>query len=345
MPMMKNTHVTVFGAYGHTGRFVAAELRRRGMTAVLSGRNHAELTAAAREHPPSDIRVASVDDPGSLDAAISGSGVVINCAGPFLDTAIPIVEAAIRSGAHYLDVAAEQAAVLGVFERFQIDRPVTHVAIVPAMAFYGGLGDLMATAAMGDWDEADEVRIGVALDRWHPTRGTRLTGERNSGRRLVFSNDRLEPADPPLARTWTFPSPFDEQDVVSLPLAETITISRHLRVPAIRAFMNLAPLADLRDPGTPPPAAIDESGRSSQIFVMDVIVQRGRQERRVVAQGRDIYAVTAPIVVEAAQRLIAGAAPAGVLAAGEAFDARDFLNTLHSTHLTVKYQPAVSPCL
>jgi hypothetical protein len=31
------------------------------------------------------------------------------------------------------------------------------IVIIPAMAFYGGLGDLLATAAMGDWTIADEI--------------------------------------------------------------------------------------------------------------------------------------------------------------------------------------------
>jgi len=35
---------------------------------------------------------------------------------------------------------------------------------------------------------------------------------------------------------------------VALSLAETITISHHLRTPEIRVFMNLTPVADLRDP-------------------------------------------------------------------------------------------------
>src|SRR5262245_22581460 len=96
---------TVFGAYGHTGSFVVAELHRRGWVPVLSGRDHGRLTAAAHRHGLTEVRVASIDDPASLDAAVSGSQVVINCAGPFIDTAIPIVEAAIRSRVHYLDVA------------------------------------------------------------------------------------------------------------------------------------------------------------------------------------------------------------------------------------------------
>jgi Saccharopine dehydrogenase NADP binding domain len=340
-PLISNERATVFGAYGHTGRFVVAELRRRGWTPVLSGRNQGKLTAAALGQAGAEVRVASVDDPASLDAAISGSSVVINCAGPFIDTAIPVVEAAIRSRVHYLDVAAEQSAVFNVFDRFTGDQRITDTVIVPAMAFFGGLGDLLATTAMGEWDSADEICIAVALDGWKPTLGTRLTGQRNPGRRFIFSNGQLERVDPPAGRTWVFPAPFGEQDVAALSLAETITISRHIRTPEIRVFMNLAPLADLRDPQTPPPLAADESGRSSQVFLIDVIARRGRNERRVIARGRDIYAVTAPIVVEAAERVVGGAIrKSGVVAAGDVFDARDFLDSLDPAHVAVEvYEP------
>jgi len=334
--MLANPTITVFGAYGHTGRFVVSQLRKRGWRAILSGRDADKLNAMASQHAGSEVRVASVDNPHSLDRAISGANAVINCAGPFLDTAVPIIEAAIRSGIHYLDVAAEQGAVLNVFERFADFSRSASVVIAPAMAFYGGLGDLMATTAMGEWDCADEICIAVALDSWKPTLGTRLTGQRNAGRRFIFSNNKLERADPP-GRSWIFPAPFGEQDVVPLSLAETITISHHLRTPEIRVFMNLAPIADLRNPDTPVPTAADQSGRSSQIFLMDVIVRKGRVARRIVARGRDIYAVSAPIVVEATQRAVNNLGKkCGVVAAGEAFDAQEFLNALSPEHFVIE---------
>lgn len=78
-----------------------------------------------------------------------------------------------------------------------------------------------------------------------------------------------------------------------------------------------------------------ESGRSSQVFVMDVIAKRGSEARRSVARGRDIYAITAPIVVEATERVAKGLAkPSGWVAAGEAFDARDFPWSLGPAHLS-----------
>src|SRR5512138_116831 len=115
--MVTGKRATVFGAYGHTGRFVVAELRRRGWTPVLSGRDAERLNAAARQCDGAEVRVAAVDDAASVELALTGSDVVINCAGPFVDTSLPIVEAAARSRVHYLDVAAEQAAVLQVFQR------------------------------------------------------------------------------------------------------------------------------------------------------------------------------------------------------------------------------------
>jgi hypothetical protein len=107
--------------------------------------------------------------------------------------------------------------------------------------------------------------------------------------------------------------------------------------------MNLAPFADLRDPETSPPVAADDSGRSSQIFLMDVIARRGREQRRVTARGRDIYAVSAPIVVVAAERIVAGAIKrSGVVAAGEVFDARDFLESLGRAHIAVDFHDSRS---
>jgi hypothetical protein len=110
-------------------------------------------------------------------------------------------------------------------------------------------------------------------------------------------------------------------------------IPRHLRTFEIRSLLNLAPLRDIEDPDTPPPVAVDERGRSSQLFLVDVVVRKGSEKRRTIVRGRDIYAVTAPIIVEAVERVIYGlTTKAGVLAAGQAFDARDFLNQLRSCY-------------
>src|SRR5262245_33436127 len=232
--MSEREVVVVFGAYGHTGRFVVGELCARGYSPRLSGRDERKLDRLRAAHGGVDARLSAIESPGSLDRALEGAAAVINCAGPFLDTSTPLIEAALRARIHYLDITAEQGAVRAAFARFSEPARASGLVVLPAMAFYGGLGDLLATMAMGDWAAAGEIEIGVALDSWKPTVGTRVTGRRNTGPRFVVSKGRLELLpDPPLQRTWRFPEPFGAQDVVGLGLSEIITISHHLRAPEV----------------------------------------------------------------------------------------------------------------
>ncbi|GGS30116.1 saccharopine dehydrogenase family protein [Actinokineospora fastidiosa] len=322
--------VAVFGAYGHTARFVTAELARRGLTPVLSGRDPGKLAAVAEGM---ESHVASADEPASLDRALAGAGAVINCAGPFGDTAPALIEAARRAGIHYLDVTGETLVAIDTFDAHRDRFRDADTVIAPAMAFYGAMGDLLATAAMGDWPAADEIAVAVALDSWQPTRGTLLAGKRRAGRRVVFTDQRLRvlPGDEPAPTgAWTFGDPFGEQEVVGqFSTTDVVTIAQHLKTARIDAFLNTTPLKDLSDPDPDGPRAADVTGRSAQVFLVEVVVKRGAEQRRATARGRDIYAVTAPIVVEATERVLTGRTRAtGVVTAGEAFDAEDFLRAL-----------------
>ncbi|HST61249.1 MAG TPA: saccharopine dehydrogenase NADP-binding domain-containing protein [Longimicrobium sp.] len=329
--------VVVLGAAGHTAAFVVAELRRRGFTPVLAGRDEARLEAVAAAHPGCEVWVASADEPAALDRALAGAAAVVNCAGPFGDTSAPVVEAALRARAHYLDVSAEQAPTIDVFARYGDAARDAGIVVAPSVAFYGALGDLLATAAMGDWPDADAVEIGIALDSWLPTRGTRLTVQQNAGKHVVFADGRLQVPGEPRTILWDFAAPAGTQEVTELSTADQVTIPRHLRVREVRAYMTLAPLRDLRDPDTPAPVPADERGRSAQTFQVDVRVRRGGEARRASASGRDIYAVTGPIVAEAVERILDGRhSRAGVAAAGEIFDAGDFLRALSPEHIELR---------
>ncbi|MFC5835221.1 saccharopine dehydrogenase family protein [Nonomuraea insulae] len=334
--------VAVFGAYGHTGRFVVAHLLDRGFVPLLSGRDAAKLRAC---DPDLEARPASVGDPASLDRALAGAAAVINCAGPFATTAAPVIEAALRAGIPYLDVAAEIEANLDTFTHFTERARAAGTVILPAMAFYGGLGDLLTTAAMGDWTTADEAHVAYGLSSWHPTPGTRAAGaisrQRRDGRHVRYANGRLEyhHDDLPTLK-WPFPDPMGPQAVIGeFTMADVVTIPSHLSIPDVRTYMTVEAATDLLTPDTPPPTGADERGRSAQTFLVDVVVRSGGDERRAVARGRDIYAVTAPLVVEATDRILTGRTrTAGVASAGALFDAPGFLRAL-SPDISLELRP------
>ncbi|MFK8905964.1 saccharopine dehydrogenase family protein [Streptomyces sp. YS-3] len=336
--------VAVFGAYGHTGRFVVAELLKRGYVPVLSGRDGDKLKAVAHEGGL-EARVASAGDAASLDRALAGTAAVINCAGPFASTTGPVIEAALRAGIAYLDVAAEIEANLDTFAHFADRARQAGALIVPAMAFFGGLGDLLATAAMGDWTQADSAHVAYALSHWHPTAGTRLSGavsrERRGDYRLRYTGGQWEQrTDAPPALQWSFPEPMGSQPVIGeFTMADVVTIPSHLSIPDVTTYMTAQAARDVVSPDTPAPAAADESGRSDQTFLIDAVIRSGDTQRRAVAHGQDIYAVTAPLVVEALDRVLDGRTHAvGVASAGHIFDAPDFLRAL-SPHITLELHP------
>ena len=332
----KSRTVAVFGASGHTGRFVIAELLRRGLAPLAVARDSGKLEALGLKDRGGLTARATIDDPVSLDRAFANAAAVINCAGPFLDTANAVATAAIRSRIHYLDVTAEQPSAQATFETFDSAARKTGTMVLPATAFYGGLSDLLATAAVADWDFVDEMRIGIGLDSWHPTLGTRITGHRNTARRLMVVEGRLQLLPQPAPEiSWDFPEPLGRQDVIELSFSEIVLINQHLRVGNLHTYINQAPLRDLRDPNTPPPVAADETGRSSQRFLVEVIARRGDEVRRAIARGRDIYAVSAPLVCEAAERILRREVHAvGAHSPGELFDANEFLQALTPNHLT-----------
>ena len=331
--------IAVYGASGHTGRFVVHELRRRGVPLVLSGRDGQRLAALASSLGGVEVRAAAIDDPHALRRAFAGAGAVINCAGPFLDTAEAVCAAALDAGAHYLDVTAEQAAAAHTLESFAGRARERQLAVIPAAAFYGGLADLLATAAMGAWPSADRIEVAVALDSWQPTQGTRLTGQRNTFPRLHIAEGSLKPVpQPSQRRTWAFAAPFGEQAMVELPFTEMVTFHHHLKVHEAQAYLTLASLEEIRDPNTPPPAVDPVTGRSSQRFRVEVVVSHAGASRRTAASGHDIYAISAPIVVEAATRLVSEGASqeGGTFTLGQRFDATEFLRALEPSGLKVE---------
>lgn len=277
-------------------------------------------------------RYASCDDADALDRALLGTSAVINCAGPFLDTAPALVEAALRGDIHYFDLTAEQRSVRQTLATYDREARERGVVILPAMAFYGGLADLLATLAVAAVPAVESIDVAVALDHWHPTAGTRNTGARNSARRLVIAGGRLVPLpNPAPTGHWQFPQPFGEQPVIAVPLSEIITISRHISAKQVRSYLNARPLEDLRNPETPAPIAADSSGRSAQRFVMEVVATSRAATARATASGQDIYAVSAPLVVEACGWILThGPRSGGAFAPGEILNPAEFFSPLHS---------------
>jgi len=325
----------VYGATGYTGRQVAQELLRRGYTPILAGRDELALVAAAAEIGGEvSVREARVDHPQSLRTLVTGSAAIINCAGPFGITAEPLAAAAVAAGVHYLDIAsAEQRTIQTVLERFDIPARHAGVVVVPTMGFFGALGDMLAHLVGSSLAPLDELTIAYVVDGWLFNPSGWRTLEQIGKERLVYRDSHVMPRTGPARfSSFSFPAPIGSVQVMEgYPLGETITIPRHLATRQVNALMATSTIGAI----TAQPKVVLTQARAQSSFTMAIHAVAGQQEQRGFARGVDIYGITAPIIVEAALRLIEpGFNRTGALAPSEAFEPASFLDTLQAWGLS-----------
>lgn len=105
-----NDRLLIYGASGFTGRLILEEALARGLRPVIGGRTLHKLETLARADQL-ECRSAALDDRDRLAAILEGIDVVLNAAGPFVTTALPLAQACIERKVHYLDISGEFAAI------------------------------------------------------------------------------------------------------------------------------------------------------------------------------------------------------------------------------------------
>ncbi|MGI5459097.1 saccharopine dehydrogenase NADP-binding domain-containing protein [Streptomyces sp. CA-249302] len=324
----------VYGANGHTGRLVAAELHSRGEELILAGRNEQALRALAGELGGERVRVhpATVDDRPALRALAESADVIIHCAGPFTTTAEPVATAAAETGTAYVDHAIEPHPVKHLFDDLQATAERTGAVLIPQLSFYGGLGDLLAAVAAAGLPAVDKVTVGYAVTGWRMTQGAVNTANLLIGEidRIGF-RDGAQVVGPVEIRNAVFPFPppvGPRTTIVPFPSGEVVTIPRHVPARTVEVQLTASTFEE-EQIFTSVDASPEERART-EFTVAVQVTAAGGGGRNAHVRGRDIWRAGAVASVEAALRLARGEGPGktGVLSAAEAFPARPFLERL-----------------
>jgi short subunit dehydrogenase-like uncharacterized protein len=364
--------IAVYGATGYTGRLVVAELARRGLDAVLSGRDRAKLGRVAAEHGGEvEVRPASLDDRDALRHAFGDCAAVINCAGPFTRHGEPVVRAAVETATHYVDTTGEQTHMRRVYDRWDDAARAAEVVLLPGAGFDYVPGDLIARLAAQEVEPLSELVLAYAVEGFGPTRGTMhsaLEMVRSGG--LEYRDGSLRPASRrPRRARFAFPSPIGSRSMLPYPSGEVLTVPRHTRV---RNVTSLIVASAFAPPGVPAelvslamPAAslamhtplkaladvaIDrlpegpsESARLAARFTV-VALARGEDgpSGRGLVRGSDVYGLTAVTAVHSAALLAAGGvSEPGAHTPASAFDPVGFLDHLGEHGVTWEAPSAV----
>ncbi|MFE0156544.1 saccharopine dehydrogenase family protein [Nonomuraea sp. NPDC059007] len=347
--------IAVYGPSGYQGKLVLTELARRGIDAVLAGRNLARLEAAASAVGLSDTerRVADTSDHEALVSAFHDCAGVINCAGPFTSSGEAVVRAAIAAGCHYVDTSGEQLYVKKIFDTFATEAENAGVTVVPAANDGCVPVDLMAQILADRLESVEEIVTthmvvgGGAMSRGSLRSLVETIDVIKTGGITYYDGD-WRPSMPTRHTAIRLPGQSEATPVMAFPVSEVVTIPRHIRVRHVEGLTEAALGDQLNTPLTPEiidslPEGPDEDSRRTQHFtyVLDAISSDGRRARGIV-QGSDTYGTTAVIAVESIRRLIADPAKPGVLAPAQAYHPTAFLDFLipHGILWTIEDAPA-----
>ena len=169
--------VIVYGANGYTGKLVAEALANRQIPFYFAGRSKDKLEKAldiVRERLGAsawklDAEIVAVDnDVERLFPVFKKCSVVINVAGPFMQIAWPVVEAALKAGCHYMDTTGEQDWVIAIADKFGAGFAAKGLLMAPATSFMWSAGALAAEVVLED-PEIDSLDILYQIDNGLPS--------------------------------------------------------------------------------------------------------------------------------------------------------------------------------
>ena len=86
----------IYGANGYSGKLVAQLAVNKGYKPILAGRNESAIIKMANDFGL-DSRVFGLENENSLAEELKDINLVLNCAGPFVETAEPFVKACLNA--------------------------------------------------------------------------------------------------------------------------------------------------------------------------------------------------------------------------------------------------------
>lgn len=348
----------VLGASGYTGRLVVAEGLRRGHAVVALGRDpdrvrsRLEADGIDVDRDLAGIRTADVADRDGLRTALEGLGVLLTTVGPFDQLGRGVLDAAIDTGTHYVDVTGEQPFIRWAYDERDVAARAAGISAVPAAGFDFLPGDLLAGLAGGVVADPSEIHIAYIVPGSGGLLRVTSAGTRRTAATMLdrpgVALDRGELIEERLAearRLAWFPRPVGPHHAAGIPGGEAISVPRHvpgvgtvrtyLAIPgwqaeAIQVLGSVARWGPLRrrvatvlERGFDGPSA--QRRRATRWGC--VAEARGRDGvARAWAYGHDLYGLTATAMVVVGETLLEGGVgpgvvpPASVAAPGELLD-------------------------
>lgn len=319
----------IYGAAGYTGAMVAEQAKAAGLNVEIAGRDAAKLRNLA-ERLGVPYRVFLLDE--SLDSALEGVDVLLNCAGPFVLTAQPLMHACIEAGVSYLDITAE-INVYRLAERLSVQAVNAGVMLLPGVGWDVVPTDCLAMHVAERVRSPQTLRVALQVSG-SMSRGSAISASEIIGAGLMARIDGRLVATP-----GAQPRLFDFGDgpVLCAPLSfgDLITAWHSTAIPNIAMYVHVTgdafPTGDMSHFPDDGPSAEQRLAQPARA-VAEVIDADGTVARSVIGTVNG-YSYTPLAAVEAARRVLGGEVRQGFATPAQVFGV-SFAESIPGTWVT-----------
>jgi len=320
----------LYGSTGFVGDAIARAAVKRGLRPVLAGRDASRVGAQAAELGLPH-RAFGLNDMGALDSALRDVAAVLHCAGPFVHTCAPMLEACLRTGTHYLDITGEIPVYEAIAAR-DSDAKARGIMLLPGVGFDVVPTDCLAAHLKRRLPSA--TRLALAFRSFGPAQlppGTANTFvEIARYGTLVRRNGRLELAPrggpprmidfgqgPEIATRVTWGDVFVAYYSTGIPNIENfIAVPAEMRrmmamVDSIRPLFRFAPVRRLARAGIKAGSTAEQRARTNTTVWGEVSDEQGRRAAALVHGPEAGVVWTSMTALAAMQKVLAGNLRAG----------------------------------
>ncbi len=128
-----STPFLIYGANGFVGSEIARLAVKNGLQPIIAGRNKEKLKPLSGELAL-EYRVFNLDKPKVIEKEIKDVEVVLHCAGPYIYTSRPMVNACLNTRTHYLDITGEIPVYEDILSR-NAEAKSKRVMLLPGVGF------------------------------------------------------------------------------------------------------------------------------------------------------------------------------------------------------------------
>ncbi|MEM7106195.1 MAG: saccharopine dehydrogenase NADP-binding domain-containing protein [Bacteroidota bacterium] len=229
----------LYGANGYTASLIIEMTSEFGLTPILAGRTASKLEPIAKASG-FESRVFGLDDIDLVDRNLEDVDVVLHCAGPFIYTAKPMMEACIRTKTHYLDITGE----IDVFEmghEFDQQAKDAGILIMPGVGFDVVPTDSVAGYLKEKMPDASHLMLAFAQAGGSTSHGTAKTMVENLGKGGMIRKNGVLTKVPSAYKSQKIDFGVFQRHAVTIPWGDVSTSYHHTGIPNIEAYISMPP--------------------------------------------------------------------------------------------------------